>query len=64
MKKWENLEKQVILKHIYKNELDKACFALDTAYCDSKDLTKGSTSDKILKETAYEIAKNLGYDVC
>ena len=26
------------LKHIYKNELDKACFAHDSAYSDSKDL--------------------------
>ena len=28
------------LKHIYKNELDKACFAHDAAYPDSKDLAK------------------------
>ena len=26
--------------YIYKNELDKACFAHDAAYSDSKDLTK------------------------
>ena len=25
------------LKHLYKNELDKACFAHDAAYSDSKD---------------------------
>ena len=28
------------LKHIYKNESDKACFAHDAAYSDSKDLSK------------------------
>ena len=28
------------LKHLYRYELDKACFAHDAAYSDSKDLTK------------------------
>ena len=50
------------LKHLYRNELDKACFAHDTAYSDSKDLAKGTISDKILKNRAYEIAGNRGYD--
>ena len=36
--------------YIYKNELDKAfCFAHDAAYSDSKDLTKRTVADKILK---------------
>ena len=30
-------------KYIYKNELDKACFARDAAYSDSKDLYKKNT---------------------
>ena len=34
--------------HIYKNGLDKVCFAHDAAYSDSKDLTKRTASDKIL----------------
>ena len=50
------------LKHLYRNELDKACFALDAAYSDSKDLAKRSISDKILKDRAYEIAKNRNFD--
>ena len=37
------------LKHLYRNELDKACFAHDAAYSDSKDLVKRTISDKILK---------------
>ena len=28
------------LKHLYGNELDKACFAYDAAYSDNKDLPK------------------------
>ena len=52
------------LKYIYKNELDKACFALDAVYANSKDFAKKAASDIILKGRAYEIAiksKNNGY---
>ena len=38
------------LKHIYKNKIDKACFAHDAAYSDSKGLPKKTISDNILKE--------------
>ena len=41
------------LKHIYKNELDKACFPQDTTYSERNDLAKRTISDKILKERAY-----------
>ena len=44
--------------YIYKNELDKACFAHDVAYADSKDLTKRTVPDKILKNKAFNIAKD------
>ena len=46
------------LKHLCRNQLDKACFAHDPAYCDSKDLSKRTISDDILKDRAYEIARN------
>ena len=32
--------------YIYKNELDKACFAHDAAYSNSKDLRKRTVADK------------------
>ena len=50
------------LKHIYKNELDKACFAHDAAYSYSKDLVKRTISDKVLKDKSYQIAINPKYD--
>ena len=50
------------LKHLYRNSLDKACFAHDAAYLDSKDLAKRTISDKILKDRAYEIPRNRNYD--
>ena len=43
---------------IYKNEFDKACFQHDMAYGKSKDLTKRTQSDKVLKEKAFKIANN------
>ena len=43
--------------YIYKNELNKTCFAHDAAYSYSKDLTKRTAADKILKNRAFN--KNL-----
>ena len=48
--------------YIYKNELDKGCFVHDPAYSDSKDLTKRTVADKILKNKAFDIAKDPKYD--
>ena len=50
------------LKHLYRNELDKAWFTHDAAYCDSKDLAKRTISDKILKGRADEMARNRVYN--
>ena len=48
--------------YIYKNELDKACFQHDMAYGDFKDLKKRTASDKVLRDKAFNIAKNPKYD--
>ena len=48
--------------YIYKNELDKACFQLDMAYGDFKDLAKITASDKVLRDKAFNITKNPKYD--
>ena len=47
---------------MYKNELDKACFVHDDAFSDSKDLTKRTFADKILKNKAFDIANDPKYD--
>ena len=49
---------------IYKNELDKACFQHDMAYGDFKDLKRRTTSDKILRDKAFNFAKNPKYHGC
>ena len=49
-------------KYIKKNELDKACFQHDTTYGDFKDLARRTASDKVLRDKAFNIAKNPKYD--
>ena len=49
--------------YIYKNELDKACFQHDMAYGDFKDLARRTTSDKVLRDKAFNIAKNSKHDI-
>ena len=49
-------------KYIYKNELDKACFQHDMAYGDFKNLARRTASDKVLRDKAFNIAKNPKYD--
>ena len=58
----QKFRETVNLKDLYRNKVDKACFPHDAAYFESKDLTKITISDKILKDIAYEIARNCGYD--
>ena len=47
---------------IYRNEFDKACFQHDMAYGKTKDLVKGTQSDKVLKDKAFRIASDPKYD--
>ena len=58
----QNIKETGGLNYIYKNELDKACFARHAAYANSKDLAKGTVSDRILKDRGYEIALNSKHD--
>ena len=51
----ERIQHVNLHKHLHKNELDKARFAHDAAYSDSKDLPKRTTSIKILKDRVYKI---------
>ena len=57
-KKKKNKKKTSNLNYVYKNELDKACFAHGPGYADSNDLAKRTISDKIFKDGSYKIAIN------
>ena len=48
--------------YIYKNELDKARFQHDMAHGYFKYLAKKTQSDKVLRDTSFEIASNPKYD--
>ena len=49
-------------RYIYRNEFDKACFQHDMAYRDFKDLKRRTSADNVLKDKAFNIAKNPKYD--
>ena len=49
-------------KYIYQNELGEACFQHDMAYGDFKDLSRRTAGDKVLRDKAFNIAKNPNYD--
>ena len=64
-KKKERIEKFVKTGNtdiIYKNELGKACFQHDMAYEYFKNLTKRTVADNVLRDKAFNIAKNPKYD--
>ena len=46
---------------IDRNELDKACFQHDIAYGKSKDLTKRTRLDKVLRDEVFKIASDPKY---
>ena len=48
--------------YIYENGLDKVCVQHDMAYGDFKDLKRRTASDSVLRDKAFNIAKNLKYD--
>ena len=47
--------------YIYKNKLDKVCFAHDVACSDFKDMKNRAAADKILRDKSYEIAEDPKY---
>ena len=49
-------------KFLYRNEIDQACFQHDMSYGGFKDLAKRTASDKVLRDKAFNIAKNPKYD--
>ena len=47
-----------VSRYIYRNELDKACFQHDMASGDFEDLTRRTAADNVLRDKAFNIAKN------
>ena len=49
-------------RYVYQSELDKACFQHDMTYGGFKYLFRRTASDKILRDEAFNIAKNSKFD--
>ena len=58
----QNIKETGDTSYIYKKERDKAYIQHDMAYGDFKDLERRTASDKILRDKAFNIAKNPKYD--
>ena len=58
----QKIKETVDTNYIYKNELDKACFQHDMAYGQFKDLERRTASAKVLRDKAFNIAKNPKYE--
>ena len=57
-----DLKKTGDTNYIYKNELHKVYFQNDMTYGHFKDLVRRTASNKVLKDKAFNIAKNPKYD--
>ena len=49
-------------RYIHQKELDKACFQHDMVYGDFKDLNRRTFAEKLLRDKAFNIAKDPKYD--
>ena len=49
-------------QYIYQKELEKTYFQHDMAYGNFKDFPRGTASDKVLRDKAFNIVKNPKYD--
>ena len=58
----EKLKETGDTSYIYRNKLDKSCFQHDMPYSDFKDIARRTASDKVLRDKAFNIAKNPKYD--
>ena len=61
-KKLQQFKETVDSQNICENDLDKTCFQHDIAYEAYKYLTRKTASDKILRDKAFDIAKNPKFD--
>ena len=58
LKKFKEAENS---RYIYQKELDKACFQHDMTYGKFRDLNR-TFADKVLRDKAFNFAKNPKYD--
>ena len=59
--RFQKFKKTGDTKYNYRNELDKTCFQHDIAYGDFKDLAKRTAADNVLRDKAFNVAKDPKY---
>ena len=60
----QKLKETSYSRYIYQNELGKACLKYDMAYGDFKELPRKTSSDKVLRDKAFNIATIPKCDGC
>ena len=60
--KIQNFKETGDTKYIYRNEFDIACFQHDMTYGDFKEFARITAADKVLRDKAFNIAKDPKYD--
>ena len=58
----QNFKETVNSRHIYQNELDRACFKDGMAYRNFKDFPRRIAAGEVLHDKALNIPKNIIYD--
>ena len=53
---------QKFKRYVYQNELDKTCFQHNMVYCGFKDFLRRTGSHKVLRDNAFNIARNVKLD--
>ena len=48
-------------RYIYQSELNKDCFQHDTVYANFKNLNRRISTDKVVRDKTFDIAKSLKY---
>ena len=61
-KRIQKIKETEVSRNIYQNELYKACFQHEIPYGDFKNLTRRTAPDKILRDKAFNSAKNPKYN--
>ena len=61
-KEYKKIKETGDSRYFYFNELDKVWFQQDKAYGDFKNLLRKTASDKILRDKAFDVVKNLKHD--
>ena len=62
IRKYKKIKLKLQIRNKLSSKLDKACFQHDVASGDFEDLNRRTIADKVLRDKAFNIAKNAKHD--